>query len=115
MGEWFRQPDEKTEYYPPKRFDLGEVLPGVKAWKIGETRNDGKTGQCHITQKVYIEENGEIETFDHAFILQSYYREEWINALHNAGFEWDNEYKNSDKSELWQEGEGSWFVEAIKK
>ena len=86
----------------------------MKVWKIGETCNDGETGQCHITQKVYIEENGETETFDHAFILQGYYREEWINALHDAGFEFECEYKNREK-ELWQEGEQSWFVEAIKR
>ena len=115
MGDTLRVSNGESDYSPPKRFDMGEVLPGVKAWKIGETRNDGVTGQCHITQKVYIEENGEIETFDHAFILQDYFREEWIDALHDAGFEWENEYKNSDKSELWREGERSWFVEAIKK
>jgi SAM-dependent methyltransferase len=116
MGDWLRLPNDKyKDYSPPERFEIGEVFPGVKAWKIGETRNDGETGQCHIKQKVYIEKNGEIESFDHEFILQSYYREEWIDALHDAGFVWENEYKNSDKKELWQEGEQSWFVEAIKK
>ncbi|MCL2773589.1 MAG: class I SAM-dependent methyltransferase [Oscillospiraceae bacterium] len=114
MELWFRTLNDESDYSPPERFDLGEVLPGVKAWKIGESRNDGETGRWHLSQEVHIEENGSEEIFDHSFILQSYYREEWINALHDAGFEWENEYKNREK-EVWQEDDESWFVEAIKR
>jgi len=37
---------------------------------------------------VYVEdESGHVESFDHAFYLQSYYREEWIEAFKECGFE----------------------------
>jgi len=115
VEDWFRQPNEKTEYYPPKRFDFGEVLPGVNVWKINtdKCRHDGENGRHYISQEVHIEEDGVVEMFNHEFYLQSYYRDEWVNALHDAGFAWENEYKNREK-ELWQEGDESWFVEAIK-
>lgn len=117
LGDWLRTANAESDYSPPERYDLnfGENLPGVKAWKISESRTDGEAGRWYCSQKVYIEENGVTETFDHAFILQSYYREEWIGALRDTGFEWENEYTNSDKKELWKEGDESWFVEAIKK
>jgi SAM-dependent methyltransferase len=112
MGEWFRDPNEESNYSPPERFDLGE-FNGMKAWKISESRTDGENGRWYCSQDVYIEENGVAEMFNHAFYLQSYYREEWIDALRDAGFDWEIEYKNREK-EIWREGDYSWFVEAIK-
>jgi SAM-dependent methyltransferase len=109
----YREQFGESNYFPPKRFDLGEVLPGVKAWKIGETRNDAETGRCYISQQVYIEEHGNVETFDHSFYLQGYYREEWISALNESGFELANEYKNREK-EICREGDWFMFGEAIK-
>ena len=116
IEEGLRSQDKEIEYYTPKRFDFGEVLPSVKVWKINtdECHNDGEKGRCYISQEVYVEENGVVEMFKHAFYLQSYYREEWIDALHITGFVWENEYKNREK-EIWQEGDESWFIEAIKK
>jgi len=106
----------KSENYPSKRFDFGEVLPGIKVWKINthECRYEAENGRFYIIQEVYIEKNGEIEMFDHAFYFQNYFRKEWTEAFNECGFEIIHEYKNRDK-EIWQEGDGFWIVEAIKK
>jgi len=113
-----RERDGKTEYYPPKRFDFGEVSPGIKVWKINndKCRVDGENGRCYISQDVYIEDmkSGIVETFDHSFYLQGYYREEWADALHESGFEITHEYKNKE-NEMWYDGDGLWIVETIKK
>jgi len=115
MEEWFRDPNAESDYSPPEKFDCGE-FNGMKAWKISESRNDGETGRWHCSQDVYIEENGVVEMFNHAFILQAYYREEWLDALHNAGFEIKAEYNGRDReSKSWKNGDGLWLAEAIKK
>jgi hypothetical protein len=84
----FRRPGAKSDYTPPKTFrPLKQVYPHVKVWKTGDTRNDAKTGRCYISQTFYAEhEDGHIESFDHAFCLQSYSRREWRAALKKCGF-----------------------------
>ena len=115
LEEGLREPSEETEYYPAKRFDFGEVAPGVKLWKINTDKmhSDGKTGRWYCSQEVYIEENGVVEMFDHSFYMQSYFREEWIDALHDAGFEIKAEYSERD-GQSWKLGDGFWMAEAIK-
>ena len=89
--------------------------PDKTVYKTGITRNEAKTRRCYISQTVHIEYNdGRKEQFDHNFYLQSYKREEWLEALAESGFEVVGEYKNREK-EMWQEGDESWFVEARKR
>jgi len=116
IEEGLREANEETTYYPPKKFDFGEVLPKVKVWKINTDKcnSDGKTGRWYCSQEVYIEENGVVEMFNHEFYIQSYYREEWTNALSECGFEINGEYTDRE-GESWKSGDGFWMAEAIKK
>ncbi|MCL2300821.1 MAG: class I SAM-dependent methyltransferase [Firmicutes bacterium] len=84
----FRKHGAKSDYTPPKTFHpLRQVYPGIKVWKTGDTRNDAKTGRCRISQTFYAEHaDGHIESFDHAFYLQSYTKRQWRAALKQAGF-----------------------------
>ena len=112
----FRMPGAKSNstptqtWHPPK-----QIYPHLKVWKTGDTHNDADTGRCYISQTFYAEdENGNIESFDHAFCLQGYFREEWLAALSECGFDVIGEYKNRD-TQSWQSG-GSGFciIEAAK-
>ncbi len=89
--------------------------PDRTVYKTGITRNEAKTRRCYISQTVYTEYNdGRKEQFDHNFYLQGYSRTEWLAALRECGFEVKAEYKNREK-ELWNEGDGHWIVEAVKR
>lgn len=83
--------------------------------KTGDTRNDAETGRCYISQTFYAkDENGRVESFDHVFYLQSYSREEWLEAFKECGFEVVGEYK-SREVESWQSGgDGFRIFEAVK-
>lgn len=109
---------ESSKRCPKKRFDFGEVLPGVRVWKINadECRYEAESGRFFIMQEVFVEDvkSGEVEVFDHVFYLQNYYRSEWIDVLCECGFEIAGEYKNLKKG-LWQEGDDFWIVETVKK
>lgn len=111
-----RIPDAKSDYHPPKTFHpLTQIYPDIKVWKTGETRNDAETGRCYISQTFYAEDkNGNVESFDHAFYMQGYYREEWLAAFKECGFDVIGEY-NSREVDSWQSG-GSGFriFETIK-
>ena len=113
-----RSGNDKLEYFPLREFDFGEVAPGIKLRKVnnGKCHNDGQNGRQYISQDVYIEDTktGSVEMFDHSFYLQSYFRDEWVNAFHECGFEIKHEYKNRE-SEAWQKGDGLWIVEVVKK
>ena len=84
----FRKPGAKSDYTPTQTFrPLKQLYPHLKVWKTGDTRNDAKTGRCTIAQTFYAEhEDGHIESFGHAFYLQSYSRREWRAALKKCGF-----------------------------
>ena len=84
----FRRPGAKSDYTPTQTFQpMKQVYPDIKAWKTGDTRNDAKTGRCTISQTFYAEHgDGHVESFGHAFYLQSYSRREWHAALKEAGF-----------------------------
>jgi SAM-dependent methyltransferase len=111
-----RLPGAESDYHPPKTFyPLKQVYPNLKVWKTGDTRNDAKTGRCYISQTFYAEdENGQVESFDHAFYLQSYSREEWLAAFMECGFDVVGEY-GSREVESWQSsGDGFHIFEAVK-
>jgi len=84
----FRKRGAKSDYTPPETFQpLRQVYPDLKVWKTGDTRNDAATGRCHISQTFYAEhEDGHVESFEHAFYLQSYTRRQWRAALNACGF-----------------------------
>ncbi len=92
-----------------------QVYPGLKVWKTGESRYDAETGRHYITQMFYAEDkNGNIESFDHSFYLQSYTREEWLSALEDCGFYITGEYGSRD-FESWQSGGDGFRVFEIVK
>ena len=113
-----RSKNAKTEYFPPREFDFGEVAPGINMRKVNNEKGhyDGENGRHFISQDVYIEDTktGSVEMFDHSFYLQFYFREEWVGTFDECGFEIKYEYKNREK-EAWREGDGFWIVEAVKK
>jgi SAM-dependent methyltransferase len=84
-----RLPDAKSSCTPTETFSpQKQVYPGIKVWKTGETRNDGETDRTYISQIFYAEsESGSIESFNHAFYMQRYYREEWLAAFKECGFD----------------------------
>jgi len=61
------------------------------------------------------DKNGHIESFDHAFYLQLYYRKEWLEAFRESGFEVVHEYIDREV-ESWQSGgDGFRIFEAVKR
>jgi SAM-dependent methyltransferase len=79
------------------------------------SREESATRRWYCYQTMYIEYNdGRKEQFNHEFYMQSYTREEWLEALHESGFEVKAEYKNREK-EPWTAGCDDWIVEAVKK
>ena len=79
-----------------------------------KSRNEAATRRWYCSQTVYIEYNdGRKEQFEHEFYMQGYTREEWLEALHECGFDVKAEYKNREK-EPWSEGDGYWVAEAVK-
>lgn len=113
-GLWL--PEKASDYTPTQIFHpLRQVYPGIKVWKTGETRNDAATGRCYIAQIFYAEdENGHIEQFDHAFYLQSYTREAWLEAFSSCGFTVVNEYSNRALASWQSGGSGFCIFEAVK-
>ncbi len=84
-----RIPGEGSDYHPPKTFyPFTQVYPDIKVWKTGDTRDDAETGRCYISQTFCAEDkDGNVESFDHAFYLQKYYREDWLEAFMECGFD----------------------------
>ena len=113
IGSGFRARDAVSDCHPPQTFyPLKQVYPDVKVWKVGETRNDTETGRCYISQTFYAEDaDGHIEHFNHEFFLQGYYREEWLAALKECGFEIIAEH-DSHEVDTWY---GGHEIEAVKK
>jgi hypothetical protein len=94
---------------------LKQVYPGLKVWKTGDSRTEAETGRHYISQTFYIEdEKGNVESFDHSFYLQSYFRDEWLAAFKECGFDVVGEYNNRDV-ESWQSGDDGFRIfEAVK-
>ncbi len=101
-----RTPGAASSAHPGETFyPLKQMYPHLKVWKTGDTRIDAQTGRCHIAQTFYAEdESGHIESFEHAFYLQSYTRDEWLEAFRESGFEVAEE----------REDGGSYIFEAVK-
>ena len=111
-----RMPDATSSFTPMETYrPHKQVYPGVKVWKTGETRTDADTGRFYISQTFYAEDDGgHIESFNHAFYLQSYTREAWLEAFMECGFEIVGEYANR-KVESWQSNSGAFCIfEAVK-
>jgi len=111
-----RTVDDKSGYYPLQTFHpLTQEYPYIRVWKTGDTRNDAETGRCYISQTFYAEDkDGNVESFDHAFYLQSYFREEWLAAFKECGFDVVSEHSDR-KLASWQSGGGGFHIfEAVK-
>lgn len=79
-----------TDYTPPQVFmPKKQVYPHLKVWKVGDTLNDAQTGRCHISQMFCAEnESGHVESFDHAFYMQSYRKFDWTKNPFAALPQW---------------------------
>ncbi|MCL2810967.1 MAG: class I SAM-dependent methyltransferase [Clostridia bacterium] len=111
-----RLPDAESDYYPTKTFyPSKQVYPSVKVWKTGDTRYNAQTGRSHISQTFYAQdESGHVESFDHSFYLQSYFREEWLGAFKACGFDIIGEYSSREVNSWQSGGEGFRIFEAVK-
>ena len=105
-----RMPDAESRYTPAQTwYPASQVSPHFIVWKTGESFYDADTGRHYIFQKFYAQdENDVVESFDHEFYLQGYYREEWLAALKECGFKVVGEYSNREGGQSWQSG-GSGF------
>jgi len=94
---------------------LRQIYPDTKVWKTGGGHYDAKTARQYISQTFYAEDNdGNIESFNHSFYMQSYSRQDWLSAFKESGFEVIGEY-NSREVKSWQSGgEGFCIFEAVK-
>ena len=111
-----RLPNEKSSHQTSKTFKpFKQVYPDFKVWKTGDVRYEAETGRCYISQTFYAEnKNGNIKTFDHAFYLQNYYREEWLKAFKECGFNVINEYRNREL-ESWLSGSSGFCIFEVLK
>ena len=112
-----RMPETKSEYHPLKtHHPIKQVYPDIKAWKTGEGRYEAETGRHYISQTFYAEDkNGNIDSFDHSFYLQGYYRDEWLSAFMECGFDVIGEYSDRELAS-WLSGESGFRIfETIKQ
>jgi len=111
-----RMPGAESSHQPPKAFfPQKQIYPNIKVWKTGETRYDAATGRSYISQTFYAEdESGKIDSFNHAFYLQEYYREEWLAAFNNSGFAVAGEYSSREFTSWQSGGSGYRVFEAVK-
>ncbi|MCL2415631.1 MAG: class I SAM-dependent methyltransferase [Defluviitaleaceae bacterium] len=94
-----RMPNDISFYNEPQIFyPVKQMYPNKKVWKKGDTRYDSETGRRYVSQTFYTEhigsEENNIESFNHAFCLQAYYREEWLAVFKECGFHIKREYGN---------------------
>ncbi|NLN83880.1 MAG: class I SAM-dependent methyltransferase [Firmicutes bacterium] len=106
---------EESSYSPLQKFHpLSQNYPGIKVWKTGQTRYEAETGRTYISQTFYAQDaKGQTDSFEHAFYLQSYYREEWLEAFKECGYQLVGEYSSRDVSS-WQSGDSFRIFEIVK-
>lgn len=109
-------PPVESSSYPLRTFTpQRQVYPGLRVWKTGESRIDAETGRHYISQVFYAEdENGNVESFAHAFYLQSYPREAWLSAFAECGFAVVNEYSSREAGSWQNGGDGFRGFEAVR-
>ena len=112
-----RMSDAQSFTTPVETFyPLRQVYPDIKVWKTGVTHGDADTGRHYITQTFYAQhENGHIEQFDHAFYLQCYTREEWLEAFAECGYKIVGEYRDRELAPWQSDGGGFCIFEAVKE
>lgn len=109
-------PATVSSYIPPKTFyPIENPYSDKKVWKIGDTRNDAKTGRCYISQTIYIEDSDKkITQFEHLFYMQNYSLIEWRSALEECGFIIKAIYKSRER-DIFEENDEFIIIEARKK
>lgn len=86
----------------------------LKVWKKGKTEYDADSRLVTITQEVFIERNGEVESFAHAFSLQLFDRDTLEAELNEVGYSIVAEYGSYDLSP-WVPDSRKWIVEAVSR
>lgn len=90
-------PMDKSHSCGMKRFD--PRIPkknGITIWKEGDSRYDVISKKQEIHQIIYVEKEGEVESFDYYVTLQLYNRDVLLNLIKHCGFEIVNEYSDYD-------------------
>ena len=86
---------------------------GPRVWKEGGVTYDGITKRNNISQTVFIDNNGTIESFEYDICLQLYDRDVLLNAFYESGFEIVGEYCNYNYDK-WNSESNSWIIELKK-
>jgi len=112
----YRLPNAQSDHTPIQTWHpQKQPYPDLKVWKTGETRNDADTGRCYISQTFFVEDEcGNVESFDHAFYLQGYFRDEWLDAFKECGFDIVGEYGDRETKSWLSGSSGFCVIEAVK-
>lgn len=111
-----RLPGEVSSASPRQCFrPVRQLYPHLTVWKTGETHYDAETGRRTILQTFYSrDEDGNTTQFDHDFVLQGYFRGEWLEAFREEGFDVLHEHHTRTIGS-WQSGGGGFCIfEAVK-
>lgn len=110
---WY--PGSQSWASPERVFEPPQALdPSIKVWKKGRTEYYADRRLVTIAQEVFIERDGKLEQFPHAFDLQLFERETLVAELSKAGFDLVAEYGSYDL-DAWTPESGKWIVEAVRK
>ena len=90
--------------------NIGNYAQHAKYW--GWSGHDNTPEHEHWFK--YAAKYGNVESFDHAFYLQGYYREEWLAAFRECGFDVAGEYGDRELAS-WQSGGGGFRVFEVVK
>ena len=108
-------PPNESYNYPKKIFHPRITNYSDKnIWKENEVKYDAKEKRQYIDQTVYIEDQNGIEAFLQNVCLQYYDNGVIQDLLKKCGFIVKGEYSDRLKTH-WKTGDGSLFIEAIKK
>ncbi len=86
----------------------------LRVWKTGKTEYDDASQRVTITQEVFIERGGQVESFPHAFSLQLFDRGTLEEELNEVGYSMVAEY-GSHGFAPWAPSSPKWVIEAIRR
>ena len=104
-------PGGESSASEPRTFrPFSQIYPGIEVWKEGFTRTNADTGRFHIIQTFFAKHaDGHVDSFEHAFCLQQYTREDWLQAFEDSGYQVINTYADRD-SKSWQSGSNAFCI-----
>jgi ubiquinone/menaquinone biosynthesis C-methylase UbiE len=107
-------PRNQSWQTPKRRFDMvNQPETGLRVWKLGETSYYADNMREHIKQEVFIEKQGNVESFLHELELQLISRKTLVGLLKKADFKIVAEYGGFD-FKAWHPRADKWLIEAVK-